>query len=247
MSPSDDPDHLSLEGDGPTALAFVAAENARTGAVFGGPGYEADIALIRDILEDPAALPSVTRRSRWLYTFRREADHPKGRWLRLPDGKALAPDAPWETVFDVGAFSAATGRDWAWRGAVTAAFDPSRVLLKLSDGGSDRWRFVEFDGTARQIVEGGFDVGPQKGYCAWLDRNTLLVASAEGGDATDAGRPRVIRRLARGQGLADAPVVLEVGQGDLLAHAWVWHAGTDAPLTFLARHPEIGHTVLTVR
>ena len=242
-----DPNHLSLEGDGPAARAFVAAENVRTGAALGGARYEADVALIRGILEDPAALPSVTRRGRWLYTFRRTAEHPKGRWLRLPDGEAPLPDAPWETVFDVGAFCEATGRDWAWQGAVTAAFDLSRVLLKLSLEGSDRWRFVEFDCTARQIVGGGFDVGPQKGSCAWLDRDTLLVASAEGGDATDAGRPRVIRRLARGQGLAETPVVFEVGQADLLAFAWVWHAGTDAPLIFLARRPKIGHTVLTVR
>ena len=247
MAAPTDHDHLDLEGDGPTARAFVAAENARSADALRDERHDADVALIRGLLEDPAVLPSVTRRGRWLFTFRRTAEHPKGLWLRLPDGVAPKPGADWETVFDVGAFCDETGRDWAWRGAVTAAFDPMRVLLILALDGSDLWRFVEFDCEARRIVEGGFDVGPQKGSCAWLDADTLLVGSAAGGDATDAGRPRVIRQLARGASLAEAPVIFEVEQTDLLARAWVWRAGTGAPVVHLRRAMEIDRAVLTVR
>ena len=247
MATPPDHDHLDLEGDGPTARAFVVAENARSADALRDARHDADVALIRGLLEDPAVLPSVTRRGRWLFTFRRTAEHPKGRWLRLPDGEAPEAGADWETVFDVGAFCDETGRDWAWRGAVTAAFDPMRVLLTLALDGSDLWRFVEFDCEARRIIEGGFDIGPQKGSCAWLDVDTLLVGSAAGGDATDAGRPRVIRQLARGASLAEAPVIFEVEQTDLLARAWVWRAGTDAPVVHLRRAMEIDRVVLTVR
>ena len=247
MPDATDPDLLHLEGDGAAVRAFVARENARTEAALHDAGYARDVATIRGLLEDPAVLPSVSRRGAWLYSFLRTAEHPRGLWRRLPAEVEPTPDADWRPVFDLDAFCAAEGRDWAWRGAVTASFEPSRVLLVLSLDGSDRCRLAEFDCDAAAFVEGGFDVGPQKGSASWLDRDTLLVASAEGEDATAVGRPRVVRRLARGQALRDAPVVFEVNQGDVGAAAWARRAGTEDPVVFLRRVVNIGHSEVTMR
>lgn len=247
MSDATDPDLLRLLGDGDAARAFVAREGARAAATLEDDGFERDVRTLRRRLEDPAALPAVSRRGAWLYSFLRTAERPRGLWRRLPATEKPTPDADWRPVFDVGAFCAADGRDWAWRGAVTAAFDPSRVLLMLSLDGSDRWRHVEFDCEAGAVVEGGFDVGAQKGGGAWLDRDTLLVSSAEGEDATRIGRPRVVRRLARGGTLSEAPVVFEASHDDVSAIGWVRGAGTDDPRIFLRRIREIGHSELVMR
>ena len=243
----DDPDLLHLVGDTEAARAFVARENARAQGALEDDGFQRDVAMLRRLLEDPTALPSVARRGAWLYSFLRTAEHPRGLWRRLPATEKPIPEADWRPVFDVGAFCAADGRDWAWRGAVTAAFEPSRVLLMLSLDGSDRWRLKEFDCDAGAPVEGGFDVGPQKGAAAWLDRDTLLVSSAEGEDATRIGRPRVVRRLRRGGALAEAPVVFEASHEDVSAIGWARGAGTDDPRTFLRRIREIGKSELVLR
>jgi prolyl oligopeptidase len=243
----DDPDLLRLVGDAEAARAFVARESARAEAALADAAYERDVATLRRLEEDPAALPSVTRRGAWFYSFRRTAEHPRGLWRRIPAGERPAPEAEWHPVFDVDAFCTQDGRDWAWRGAVTAAFDPSRVLLILSLDGSDRWRFLEFDCDAGALVEGGFDVGPQKGSAHWLDRDTLLMSSSEGEDATRVGRPRVVRRLARAGTLAEAPVVFEASYDDVGAIGWVVGAGTDEPQTFLRRIHEIGKSELVMR
>ena len=242
-----DPDLLRLVGDTEAARAFVAAENARAAAALEGGAYERDVRTLRRLLEDPAALPVVSRRGAWLYSFLRTAEHPRGLWRRLPAEQRPTPEAAWAPVFDVDAFCAADGRDWAWRGAVTAAFEPSCVLLMLSLDGSDRWRFVEFDCDGGAFVEGGFDVGPQKGSAAWLDRDTLLVSSAEGEDATRIGRPRVVRRLARGSTLAEAPVVFEASHHDVSAIGWARGAGGGDPRVFLRRIREIGKSELVMR
>ncbi|MGO6994035.1 hypothetical protein ACCT11_36470, partial [Rhizobium johnstonii] len=58
------------------------------------------------------------------------------------------PHAPWEPAYDLDPICVREGKRWNWRVAVTCPWEPTRVLLTLSDGGSDLLRCIEaaFDG-----------------------------------------------------------------------------------------------------
>ena len=71
MTEPSDLDLLHLEGDTEAARAFAARETARAEAALHDKAYECDVRILRALLEDPAALPAVTRRGAWLYAFLR--------------------------------------------------------------------------------------------------------------------------------------------------------------------------------
>lgn len=211
---------LELEQDEGAIAAFVGAENARTEARLMDAAFAQDVATVRAIMEAPDALPTVARRGDWLFTFKMTPGNPRGLWLCLPADHTPTPDAPWQTMFDVDAFCAASGQVWHWRGAVTAWFDPTKVLLRLSLDGSDLTRHLEFDLTARAIVPDGFDIAPERGGSSeWIDADTLLWTCGTGdGALTRSGWPRQVRHLHRD---GHSEVVFAVGEDDLLATAYL--------------------------
>jgi prolyl oligopeptidase len=223
--PDADLPFLDLEADPAAIAAFVAAQNAATDAALAGPARDTDEILVREILEAPDVLRGLSRRAGHVYTFRQTPQNPRGLWLRLPESVPPRPDADWEVVFDVDAHCAATGEVWVWRGAETSAFDPARVLIRLSLEGSDLTRYREFDLGTKAFVAGGFDIGPERGHLAWAGPDAVLWSSARAGDATSAGWPGTIRRLRRGQKPEEAAEDHRTDPGNLLAQAWVTKAG----------------------
>lgn len=231
----------------PAAIeAFVAAANGQTDRLLGGPGRAADAAIVRDLLEAPDVLRGLTRREGALYTYRQTAANPRGLWLRLPEGVDPAPQGPWETVFDLDAFCAAEGRVWVWRGAVTSARAPGRVLLRLSLDGSDLTRHLEFDLAAKAPVQGGFDLPPGRGSAVWAGPDALLWSSAEAGDATQAGWPGTLRRLVRGQAPEAAAEVFRSDPANLLCSGWITRAGGAVEIEARLVMPAIGMTEVTL-
>lgn len=214
-----------LEIDAAAIQVFVRRENARTEAAFAGPGLAADEAALREILEAADQVPGLTRRGRFIYTYRQTADHPRGLWLRLPDTAAITPEAPWETVFDLDGFCAESGRIWDWRGTQTNPFNVAQVLIQLSEEGSDLIRSLEFDLERCGFVEGGFDLGPDRGTARWLGPDSLILASAAPGDATRSGWPGVLRRLDRGQKREDAALLFRTDEDNLEVVGWVSRLG----------------------
>ena len=60
---SEAPIFPALANDAEAIEAFVAEQNAATEAAFMGDGFEADVARVRSILEDPTRVGAVTRRA----------------------------------------------------------------------------------------------------------------------------------------------------------------------------------------
>jgi len=236
-----------LESDPAAIAAFVAARNAESDAALAGPARDADEAAFRAILEAPNALRGLTRRAGHVYTFRQTPQNPRGLWLRLPESVAPAPDAAWEVVFDLDAHCAATGQVWVWRGAETSAFDPARVLVRLSLDGSDLTRSREFDLVARAFVPGGFDIGPDRGSVVWAAADAVLWNSAAAGDATAAGWSGTVRRIARGAAPATAAEVFRTDAGNLLCASWVTRAGGKDWIEARMEMPAIGMARVTLQ
>lgn len=209
--------HLHLErDDDPLTLQFVAERGAQSEKALTTPEFEADRAAIKALIEREDRLIHAVRRGKWLFEFHRNADHPLGIWSRLPADQDPVPDAPWEPVFDLDAFCARENRSWLWRGAITCPWEPTRVLLCLSDGGSDPMRLLEFDCEAKSIVEGGFDIPPARSHATWLSRDEIAYfGSIDRFSSTRSGWPRVGRSLKRGVAPQEAPVLYAADDTDV--------------------------------
>ncbi|MDO1581707.1 prolyl oligopeptidase family serine peptidase [Rhizobium oryzicola] len=235
------------QDDNAETLEFVQQRNADSSEQLKDAAFEKDVSAIKALIERDDRLIVPTRRGKWLYDFRQSKDNPLGVWRRIPDGQSPTPDAPWETVFDLDAFCAAEGKRWIYRGAAGSPWDPSRVLLYLSDGGSDLTRLLEFDTETKAPVPGGFDTPAVRAHASWLSPEEICYfGSIDENSATRSGWPRLGRRLKRGQNPADAPVLYAADESDvtgscgmLFPHFW---KGSDdeEPIRFFEASHEIG-------
>jgi prolyl oligopeptidase len=103
-----------------------------------------------------------------------------------------------------------------WQGATTLPPGHERALVRLSRGGSDAVVLREFDLQARAFVADGFRLEQAKSGAAWLDRDTLLLSSAIGGE-TRSGYARTVRLWQRGQAWDALPPVFEIDPASMSA------------------------------
>eukprot|EP00913_Durusdinium_trenchii_P021330 g20043.t1 len=208
--------------DDPKTLAFVAELNKESDKRLQTPDFVKDRDAIKAMMEREDRLIVPARRGRWLFDYHRTKDNPLGLWRRLPADLEPRSDAPWETVLDLDAFCKSEGKRWIYSGAITCPFEPTLVLLVLSDGGSDLLRLLEFDTQEKKVVEGGFDTPPARAHASWLSRDEIaFFGSVDENSATRSGWPRVGRRLRRGQTVQDAPIYFEAGKDDVYGAASV--------------------------
>jgi prolyl oligopeptidase len=203
---ADDPFTWLEEINGARALDWARAENRRTlGELQGDPRYRANYDRALEILEARDRIPGVTIRPDGLYNFWQDSDHVRGL-LRRTTLASFRTDAPqWETVLDLDALARAEGKSWVYQGMLCLGPEERRCLIYLSDGGRDANHAREFDLREGRFVEGGFSLPEGKQVISWEDRDTLLVAREWGpGTMTASGYPFVVKRLRRGQALADA-------------------------------------------
>lgn len=184
---------LFLENDGDAkTLDFVAARNQASEQTLKTPEFEADRDKIQAMIEREDRLIIPTRRGKWLFDFKRSKDNPLGLWLRLPADQVPTTDAAWEPVLDFDAFCEKEGKRWIYSGAITSPYEPTRVLLILSDGGSDLLRLMEFDTEKKEVVEGGFDTPAVRAHASWLSPDEIgYFGSIDEDSATRSGWPRV--------------------------------------------------------
>ena len=198
------------EVEGERALEFALGLNEPTLArLQADPRYQElkDSAL--EVLQSSDRIAYVGVRGGELWNFWRDADNTHGLW-RKTTVESYATDTPeWDVVLDLDALADAEDKNWVWRGSSCLAPDYNRCILTLSDGGSDAAVRREWDMETRSFVEGGFEIEETKGATAWIDEDTLLIATAlDTAEATTSGYPFVVKRWERGTDIADATPVL---------------------------------------
>lgn len=220
----------------PRSQELVMEGNAEVERRLHDAEFEADQARLRAVLEDDDKLFVCRRRGAFLYDFHRNAQHPRGLWRRLAADLPPGPQADWEPVFDLDAYCRETNREWAWRGVVEGP-DGERILLMLSDNGSDVLVTREFDLAARAFVAGGFETPPCRQTVGWDAPDRLLVCAAtEEQHAVRSGWPRTVRAWERGTDLADAPVIYESEWDDVGAGAERLEGEDGSTLVLATRH-----------
>jgi prolyl oligopeptidase len=223
------------DAHGAKAMDWVNAENAKTLPVLEKdpryPGLYADALAIAQA-KDRIPLPSTLGGA--VFNFWQDADHVRGIWRRTAMESYTTPAPSWTTVLDLDALAKAEGANWFLKNVEASEPDEKRCLLSLSDGGEDAVTVREFDIPSARFVSGGFVLPKGKQRAAWEDADTLLVAREwNPGELTASGYPFIVRRLKRGQALADgkeiyrgtaadggygvSPIVLNDGAGHRVA------------------------------
>lgn len=225
-----DPFAWAEEAQGAEALARTTAWTSATRArLEATPGFAATRARAAALLNDPRQIAYGRIEGGLVTNVWQDAGAPRGRWRAAPLEAYLADAARWRTLLDLDALARAEGRAWVWRGATCRPPDHGRCLVALSDGGRDAVELREVDLAQGRFVEAGFRLREAKQQAVWLDDDTILLQSDFGpGTLTAAGYGRQVRRVARGQDPASAPVLLEGAPGDVGVSPLAFHDGRRA-------------------
>ena len=218
--PSDDP-YLWLEDvDGERALDWVRARNDETAAVLQTSAFDTLEKRLLGILDSDARIPYVEKLGPWYYNFWTDAKNPRGLWRRTTFAEYGKQEPAWETVLDLDALGAAEHENWVWKGADCLKPAYKRCLVSLSRGGADAHVVREFDLETKDFVASGFTVSEAKTNSAWLDADTLYVATDFGpGSMTTSGYARIVKIWKRGTPLESAETLFEAKGDDMLAYA----------------------------
>ncbi|MGJ3231845.1 MAG: prolyl oligopeptidase family serine peptidase [Oceanicaulis sp.] len=198
------------EVEGERALDFARSMNERSlQRLQSDPRYQPLYDRALEVLQSADRIPYVGVRGGELWNFWRDAENTHGLW-RKTSAESYATDAPeWDVVLDLDALADEEGKNWVWRGANCLAPDYNRCMITLSDGGSDAAVMREWDMETRSFVEDGFTIPETKGSAAWIDEDTLLVATAlDPAEATQSGYPFVVKRWERGSPIEEAAEVI---------------------------------------
>ena len=211
---SSDPYIWMEEIEGERALAWARAENERSLKVLqADPQFAGLHADALAILNAKDRIPSVGFAGNdELRNFWQDAEHVRGIWRRTTLESYRTETPAWELLLDVDALSKVEEANWVWSGIACLAPEDQLCLVSLSDAGKDAVTVREFDTRTRAFVEGGFRLPEGKHGLAWLDTDTILVATEwEKGQVTTSGYPYIVKSVKRGQTLAEAK---ELFRGD---------------------------------
>ena len=207
------------EVEGERALDWVREQNARSLKILEGDArFEAIRAEAEDIYTATDRIPYGGILGDEVHNFWQDDDNVRGLW-RKTSLKSYATDAPeWETLLDLDKLAEAEGENWVYKGRDCLGPDHTRCLIRLSRGGGDAVVVREFDTVSKSFVDGGFELAEGKQWTAWIDADTVLVATGNGGGTMNtSGYPRMVRVWKRGTGVADAKLVFEGAEDDAFA------------------------------
>ena len=204
-----DPNEYLEDVSSKRSTDWVKAENAKTvGVLEKDPrfaGLAADALKINQA-KDRIAYPQFIGND--VFNFWQDATHVRGIWRKtsLANYGKIAPT--WTTVLDLDALAKSENANWVWEGVECRRPSETRCLIDLSDGGEDATTIREFDLTTKRFVVGGFTLPHGKQNAAWESDNTLLVSREwTKGEMTASRYAYVVKRIKRGQALADATEV----------------------------------------
>jgi prolyl oligopeptidase len=199
--------HLYLEDvEGEQALAWVRAQNQRSLALLEAePRYQTFYNAALEVATSRERIPYGSIRNGWVYNFWQDDQHVRGVWRRVKLTDYGKADAAWETLLDIDALAKAENANWVYKGVDCLPPAYEKCLVSLSNGGKDAITIREFDLRTRSFVPGGFVIPEAKTDAAWVDADTLMVATDWGPDTlTESGYPFVVKLWKRGQPLAGA-------------------------------------------
>ncbi len=209
------------EVDGKEPLSWVEKRNSETFARLGAdPLYEEIYADTLNALNSKDKLPEIEIIGRHVYHLKKNADHPRGIYLRTSIENFKQGKNDWQTVVDIDAISARDEVKWVFHGLDCLAPSYEQCLMRLSPGGGDADELREFNARTLKFVADGFNLPEAKMYVEWIDQDHIFVSTDFGDDSkTESGYPRFTKIWQRGTSLEDAKTVHEVTKSSVNSYA----------------------------
>jgi prolyl oligopeptidase len=219
--------------EGEAALVWVRQQNERSLlSIQKHPDHEANLAAAMDLATSQERIPYGAIRDGMVYNYWQDATNVRGLWRRASLSSYQTGEPDWETVLDVDQLSTSEGKNWVYKGVACLQRNGTKVtrcMLSLSDGGKDAVVNREFDLTTKAFVDDGFVTTEAKQQLAWVDQDTLLMATDWGNDGTtitESGYPFSVRLWTRGQALGDAKEVYAGQASDVGVWPWATELAT---------------------
>jgi len=235
--PAPPDEYLWLEEvQGEKPLAWVKEQNEKTQkSIAALPHFKRNEQEIKRIILAKDRLPAISQRGRYVFNFWQDDVHVRGLWRRTTLASYRQKSPQWETVIDFDRLAKKEKENWVFKGSKCLPPQFELCLITLSRGGKDASVIREFNTATKSFVAGGFELTEAKSRVAWVDENTLMVATDFGPESlTTSGYPRIVKMWKRGQPLSAAKTLLEGKKEDV--STWVH-----------TMHTPKGHKVLAAR
>ena len=223
---------------GEESLDWVRAENERTlGVLETDPRFQEMEARALAIYNATDKIVYADRYGDEMHDLWRDERNVRGVWRKTPVEAYAAGSPIWETVLDIDDLAEKESRNWVYKGR-DCLMSARRCMVRLSDGGTDSVILREFDVEKRQFVEGGFETPDSKQWVAWVDKNTLMIATGFGDETYNtSGYPRQVRLWNRGTPMDEARLLFEGPASDAIEFPVVSHRadGTHAMVVQVPR------------
>lgn len=221
--------------DSPQSMAWVEKQNKLSFATLSSdsrfPPIERET---RKILLAKDRLPYPYFEGQSVYNFWQDDHHTRGLWRRTTLNEYQHANINWEVVLDIDELGRKEKESWVFRGAKCLAPGFERCLVALSRGGKDAHVVREFDTVKKKFVKNGFFMPEAKSAFAWLNEDTLLVATDWGpGSLTTSGYPRIVKLWHRGESLNQAKFVYEASAKHMSAVGYTLNRA-DESLTLIS-------------
>lgn len=237
QSQDQDPFLWLEEVESDKALSWARQENEKTlSALQANPIFASLEKEALQVLSDQERLTSVRFRGSHVFDFWTDEKNPRGLLRRTTYENYKSSKVKWEIVLDLDQLNATENKSWVYRGCRDFRPDSRTCLIFLSDGGTDAVEVREFDLTTKKFVPApaGFWIPKGKSYVAWVDQDTLLVATSESADTlTKSGLPLQIRHWKRGTELLKAPILFKTTPDHMMVTPFT-DCSVDSCETFVA-------------
>ncbi|MBB3120784.1 prolyl oligopeptidase family serine peptidase [Pseudoduganella violacea] len=217
-----DPYQWLEEVGGDKPMAWVKDQNAAAlKELEARPQFPAIQARLKTILNSKERIPFVKKYGSHYYNFWKDEQHVRGIWRRTTLEQFQKAEPEWETIIDLDKLAEEEKENWVWAGVNCLYPKGERCLVALSRGGGDAQVLREYDVSQRAFVAGGFALPEAKSDVAWIDQDTVFVATDFGPDSmTTSGYPRIIKEWKRGTPLSSARQLYDAKPEDLAAGAY---------------------------
>lgn len=239
-----DPYRWLEDVNGTRAMSWVKAENTKTTNVLEkDPRFAGFYKSALSMAQATDRIPGVSFIGGKLYNFWQDSAHVRGIWRSTTIESYRTSVPQWTTVLDLDAVAANEKANWVWKGANCAQPAEQRCLLQLSDGGEDAVTVREFDLGTRAFVPSGFSLPKGKQEVVWMGQDTLLVSREWAkGEMTTSGYAFVVKRLVRGQLLANATEIYRGKKTDVAVSPATLDDATGRRVSFIVRAVSIFET-----
>ncbi|KAH8660295.1 prolyl oligopeptidase family-domain-containing protein [Xylariales sp. PMI_506] len=214
--------------DAPECLEWVKRENTITTSKIDALPNSIELqSQFQDLVERNQPCPEFWIADK-LFRLVRSVDHKQGI---LEVAELGATPGEWCQVIDIGELGKAEGKNFEFFSfnlpSCILTPDASRLLLMLSDGGSDLVQVREVDVTSGLVVPDGFRTEEGRITAAWLDVNHVLISHTTcGAGAAKSGWPVSSYIWTRGTHLRDAKLVYSGQHSDSFQLVCCFGAGT---------------------